>query len=88
MDQYRRRLSRDYTVTDVIDMMAGLDSNTIEHLMEYAKFLETRHIKTVRIDFPRERKFLRREAKRQDRKEGVLLRLVVQVCKKEAGADS
>ena len=43
MDQLKRRLSKEYTVTDVIDMMAGLNSNTIEHLMEYAKFLETRH---------------------------------------------
>lgn len=37
-----RRISDEYTVTDVIDMVLALDSSEANHLMEYAKFLQTR----------------------------------------------
>lgn len=37
-----RRVSDMYTVTDIIDMVLALDSGTVNHLMEYAKFLQTR----------------------------------------------
>lgn len=38
-----RRISRDYTVTDIINTVLGLDDSTVEHLMEYAHFLRSRH---------------------------------------------
>lgn len=37
-----RRVSDAYTVTDIIDMVLALDSGTVNHLMEYVKFLQTR----------------------------------------------
>lgn len=37
-----RRISSEYTVTDIINTMLTLDSGTIDHLMEYAKFLQAR----------------------------------------------
>ena len=37
-----RRISDEYTVTDVIDMALALDSSEVHHLMEYAKFIQTR----------------------------------------------
>lgn len=37
-----RRISNEYTITDVIDMMVTLDCGTVDHLMEYARFLRDR----------------------------------------------
>lgn len=37
-----RRISDEYTVTDVVDMALALDAGEINHLMEYAKFIQTR----------------------------------------------
>lgn len=37
-----RRISDEYTVTDVIDMALTLDSSEANHLMEYAEFLQSR----------------------------------------------
>ncbi len=36
-----QRLSEEYTVTDVIEMVLAFDSATVNHFMEYAKFLQT-----------------------------------------------
>lgn len=38
-----RRISRDYTVTDIINTVLSLDDSTVDHLMEYAYFLRSRH---------------------------------------------
>ena len=38
-----RRISRDYTVTDIINTVLSLDDSTVNHLMEYAYFLRSRH---------------------------------------------
>lgn len=38
-----RRISRDYTVTDIINTVLSLDSSTVDRLMEYAHFLQSRH---------------------------------------------
>lgn len=38
-----RRVSRDYTVADIINTVLSLDSSTVDRLMEYADFLQTRH---------------------------------------------
>lgn len=38
-----RRVSNEYTVTDIINTVLTLDGSTVNHLMEYAKFLQTRH---------------------------------------------
>ena len=37
-----RRVSREYTVTDIINTVLSCDSGTVEHLMEYAEFLKAR----------------------------------------------
>lgn len=37
-----RHLSREYTVTDIINTVITLDSSTVDNLMEYAKFLQSR----------------------------------------------
>lgn len=37
-----RRVSREYAVTDVIDTMLRLDDSTVNQLMEYALFLQSR----------------------------------------------
>lgn len=36
-----RRVSEEYTVTDIINMVLVLDGDKIDHLMLYAKFLRT-----------------------------------------------
>lgn len=41
--QLERRLSKDYTVTDVVNTVISFDSNAVEYLMEYAKFLKEKH---------------------------------------------
>ena len=38
-----QHVSKDYTVTDIINTVLTLDSSTIEHFMEYAKFLQSKH---------------------------------------------
>lgn len=38
-----RRVSDEYTVTDVINTVLTFDSSTVNHFMEYARFLQTRH---------------------------------------------
>lgn len=38
-----RHVSDEYTVTDVINTVLTLDSGTVDHLMEYAEFLQVRH---------------------------------------------
>lgn len=38
-----RRISRDYTVTDIINTVLSLDSSAADHLMEFAYFLRSRH---------------------------------------------
>lgn len=38
---FNRRLSDEYTVADVINLVIEFDSGTVNHLMEYAKFLCT-----------------------------------------------
>lgn len=40
-----QRLSRDYTVTDIVNMMIDFDSNTVDNLMEYAQFLQAKRKK-------------------------------------------
>lgn len=40
--QLERRLSKDYTVTDIVNMMISFDSSTVENLMEYAQFLQAK----------------------------------------------
>jgi len=40
-----RHVSRDYTVTDIVNTVLCFDSGTVEHLMEYADFLRTRQKK-------------------------------------------
>lgn len=37
-----RRISDEYTVTDVVDMVLALDGSEVNHLMEYAKFIQAR----------------------------------------------
>lgn len=37
-----RRLSREYTVTDVINTVLTLDTNSVETLMKYASFLQSK----------------------------------------------
>lgn len=37
-----RRLSREYTVTDIVNTVLSCDSGTVDHLMEYAEFLKTK----------------------------------------------
>lgn len=37
-----RRVSRDYTVTDIINTVLSCDSGTVDHLMEYAEFLKAK----------------------------------------------
>ncbi|MCM1192276.1 MAG: helix-turn-helix domain-containing protein [Butyrivibrio sp.] len=36
------RVSEEYTITDVIDVMLTFDSATANHFMEYAKFLQNK----------------------------------------------
>ncbi len=36
------RLSDEYTITDIINTVLTFDSSTVNHLMEYAKFLQTK----------------------------------------------
>lgn len=38
-----QHVSDEYTVTDVINTVLTFDSGTVDHLMEYAKFLQVRH---------------------------------------------
>lgn len=38
-----RRISREYTVTDIINTVLDFDSSTVDHLMEYIHFLQSRH---------------------------------------------
>lgn len=38
-----KRVSREYTVTDIINTVLTFDSGTVDNLMEYARFLQTRH---------------------------------------------
>lgn len=40
LDKY---VSREYTVTDIINTVLTFDSGTVDQLMEYAHFLQTRH---------------------------------------------
>lgn len=40
---FNRRISDEYTVTDIVNTVLTFDSNTVNHLMEYAKFLQSRH---------------------------------------------
>ncbi len=40
-----RRVSRDYTVTDIINTVLSCDSGTVDHLMEYAEFLKAKRQK-------------------------------------------
>lgn len=42
-----RRISDEYTVTDVIEMVLALDSSEADYLMEYAKFIQSRRKATV-----------------------------------------
>lgn len=37
-----RRISDEYTVTDIVNTVLTFDSNTVNYLMEYAKFLQSR----------------------------------------------
>ncbi len=37
-----RRVSDVYTVTDIVNTFLTFDGNTVNHLMEYAKFLQSR----------------------------------------------
>ena len=37
-----QRISDEYTVTDIINTVLTFDSGTVNHLMEYAKFLQTK----------------------------------------------
>ncbi|MCM1191598.1 MAG: helix-turn-helix domain-containing protein [Butyrivibrio sp.] len=37
-----QRLSDEYTMTDIINTVLTFDSGTVNHLMEYAKFLQAR----------------------------------------------
>lgn len=37
MDQH---LNKDYTLSDVVDTVLGCDAGSIDHLMEYARFLQ------------------------------------------------
>lgn len=37
-----RRISDEYTVTDIVNTVITFDSNTANHLMEYAMFLQSR----------------------------------------------
>lgn len=37
-----RRISDEYTVTDVIDAVLALDGSEVNHLMEYAKFIRAK----------------------------------------------
>lgn len=36
-----RHLSRDYTVTDIINTVLTFDSGTVDNLMQYARFLQS-----------------------------------------------
>lgn len=38
----KRRISDEYTVTDVVDMALALEGSEVNHLMEYARFIQTR----------------------------------------------
>ena len=38
-----KHVSREYTVTDIINTVLTFDSGTVDQLMEYAHFLQTRH---------------------------------------------
>lgn len=37
-----KRVSKEYTVTDIINTVLTFDSATVDHLMEYAEFLQSR----------------------------------------------
>lgn len=37
-----QRISDEYTVTDIINTVLTFDSGTVNHLMEYAQFLQTK----------------------------------------------
>lgn len=37
-----RQISKQYTVTDIVDLVLTFDSATTDKLMEYARFLQTR----------------------------------------------
>lgn len=37
-----QRISDEYTITDIINTVLTFDSGTVNHLMEYAKFLQTK----------------------------------------------
>ena len=37
-----QRLSRDYTLSDVVDVVLSCSESSVDHLMEYALFLQTR----------------------------------------------
>lgn len=37
-----QRLSRDYTLSDVVDVVLSCSESSVDHLMEYALFLRTR----------------------------------------------
>lgn len=41
--QLERRLSKDYTVTDVVNTVISFNSNAVEYLMEYAKYLKEKY---------------------------------------------
>ncbi len=36
-----RHISNEYTVTDIVNTVLTFDSSTVNHLMEYGKFLQT-----------------------------------------------
>lgn len=37
-----KRISREYTVTDIVNTVLTFDGSTVDNLMEYARFLQTR----------------------------------------------
>ena len=41
-NKMNQRLNRDYTLSDVVDVVLTCDESSVEHLMEYALFLRTR----------------------------------------------
>ena len=40
-----QRLSRDYTLSDVVDVVLSCSESSVDHLMEYALFLQSRQDK-------------------------------------------
>lgn len=42
VNKMNHRLNRDYTLSEVVDVVLACDESSVEHLMEYALFLRTR----------------------------------------------